>query len=134
MANAFLSKDPNKLSTADTTVARGDIWNRLQELKQEITQELVDDGPLCQDTPDNLLEDLALSEDSQEIEWHHRSQLEARLRDISDSQDRLVEGRYGKCVECGRQILPARLEADPVVSLCVKCQSASERETAFPTL
>lgn len=41
------------------------------------------------------------------------TQLEARLREIVDAQDRLLDGTYGKCVECGEQIAAGRLMADP---------------------
>lgn len=129
---AVFVQNSNVISSAASVM--GQAWDRLQELREEVAQELLDEGPLCQTEPDDVREDAAPATDSREIEWHYRSQLEGRLRDITDAQDRLLDGHYGKCIECGEQISPARLAADPVVSLCLDCQSTNETETVFPTL
>ncbi|MEM0945801.1 MAG: TraR/DksA C4-type zinc finger protein [Pseudomonadota bacterium] len=34
---------------------------------------------------------------------------------------RLDEGEYGYCTDCGEDIDPARLEANPAVALCLTC-------------
>lgn len=134
MQDAFFAKSPNGNANWSGTTITDHVWNWLQQLKQEVTQELLDEGPLCQSEPDDILDERMLAADSREIEWRHRAQLEARLRDITDAQDRLLAGKYGKCSECGEQISAGRLAADPVTSTCLKCQSTTERETQFPTL
>jgi RNA polymerase-binding transcription factor DksA len=106
----------------------GQIWDRLQELKEEITAELIDEETWSQAQPDADRVEKALAAESGEIDWMHRSQLEARLRDITDAQNRMVVSRYGECVECGEQISAARLAADPAVSLCLRCKRTSEAE------
>ena len=131
---AFFVEISNATVNPSASAISGDVWNRLQELKEEATQELLDEGPLCQSEREDVREDRLLVADSREIEWRHRSQLEARLREITDAQDRLLDGDYGKCIECSEPISSARLAADPVVSLCLTCQSAGEIETVFPTL
>jgi RNA polymerase-binding transcription factor DksA len=40
---------------------------------------------------------------------------------------RLVEGTYGVCVDCDKNIPEARLREQPEAPRCVECQSASER-------
>ena len=40
---------------------------------------------------------------------------------------RLVEGAYGICVDCGRNIPEARLSVMPEAARCLECQSARER-------
>lgn len=131
---AFFVECSNATANSSASAISGEVWNRLQDSKEEVTQELLDEGPLCQSDHDDIRDDQALVADSREIEWRHRSQLEARLRDIADAQDRLLDGDYGKCIECGEPISSARLAAEPVVSLCLRCQSATETETVFPTL
>jgi len=37
---------------------------------------------------------------------------------------RLAEGEYGFCTECGEEIAPARLNADPAIALCAECMGA----------
>lgn len=112
----------------------GQVWHRLQELKEEVMQELMHEEPLFQNQPEANRDEKALAAESGEIDWIHRSQLEARLRDITDAQDRLLDSRYGKCIDCGDQISAARLAVDPAVSLCLRCKSLTETERVHSTL
>ena len=134
MENACFVESLAATNKPSVSAMGGQVWNRLQELKEEVTQDLLDEGPLCLSEPEEVLEERALLADSREIEWRHRSRLEARLRDITDAQDRILDGNYGKCIECGEQISSARLAADPVASLCLSCQRTLETETVFHTL
>jgi DnaK suppressor protein len=53
---------------------------------------------------------------------HARSQLAL----IEAALERMDDGTYGRCTECGEAIPAARLEARPQSALCVRCQRASE--------
>ena len=134
MHNAYFVENPKGTGKSFVHGIGGQVWNQLQELKEEVTQELLDEGPLCQSEPDGDRDDQGLAVGSREIEWGHRSQLEARLRDITDAQDRLLDGNYGRCIECGEQISSGRLAADPATPRCVSCQKTSEAESLFYTL
>ncbi|MDP8930596.1 MAG: TraR/DksA family transcriptional regulator [Actinomycetota bacterium] len=48
-------------------------------------------------------------------------QARSRLQQIDEALERLKEGTYGICVECGTEINPARLEARPLSIRCVEC-------------
>ena len=48
------------------------------------------------------------------------------IEKIDLALERLEDGSYGKCMNCGDEIPTARLEVKPSVSLCVKCQEAKE--------
>lgn len=50
-----------------------------------------------------------------------------RLQQINSALDRIKQGRYGFCLECGAEISQPRLEALPYAPLCIDCASASER-------
>jgi DnaK suppressor protein len=52
----------------------------------------------------------------------------AILRQIDDALDRIEEGTFGECEECGDKIGPARLQALPYATLCVECKATQERE------
>jgi RNA polymerase-binding protein DksA len=52
------------------------------------------------------------------------------LEQVQAALDRLDAGTYGKCVRCGRDINPKRLEALPYATLCIECQSANEARQA----
>ncbi len=48
-----------------------------------------------------------------------------RLQQIDEALGRMREGTYGICVECSREINPARLEARPLSIRCVECAAAA---------
>jgi DnaK suppressor protein len=52
------------------------------------------------------------------------------LREIEDAEARIAKGTYGECMECGGDIRPERLLAQPTASRCVDCQEKYEREHA----
>lgn len=52
----------------------------------------------------------------------------AELREIEAALARMDEGRYGTCVDCGRDIGWARLQAQPTAMRCVQCQRRYEEE------
>ena len=42
---------------------------------------------------------------------------------IAAALQRLDEGSYGDCLDCGEEIADARLAQDPTVPLCISCAS-----------
>jgi DnaK suppressor protein len=65
--------------------------------------------------------------ESRELGFATRTMLVERVNRLADALERLSEGEYGVCVECGEQIAPARLRALPEVQTCVRCQDRIER-------
>ncbi len=53
--------------------------------------------------------------------------LEFRLASIERALRAIERGTYGICERCGSPIDPARLEARPDATLCLKCQAEVER-------
>jgi len=47
-------------------------------------------------------------------------------RAIDDAIERLDDGTYGACAECGTKIAPTRLRAIPFARLCRVCQELEE--------
>ncbi|HWB71929.1 MAG TPA: TraR/DksA C4-type zinc finger protein [Egibacteraceae bacterium] len=47
-----------------------------------------------------------------------------RLAEVDAALERMDQGTYGTCVDCGRQIPEARLEARPLSVRCVDCATA----------
>ncbi|WP_424967242.1 TraR/DksA family transcriptional regulator [Dinoroseobacter sp. S375] len=45
-----------------------------------------------------------------------------QLRRLQAALDRVADGRYGICMQCGGQISAARLNADPSTTLCASCK------------
>lgn len=50
----------------------------------------------------------------------------ATLGNIEAALERIEDGTYGFCEECGVKIPKKRLEAIPYATMCVKCASAQE--------
>lgn len=50
------------------------------------------------------------------------------LTQIETSLERIEEGTYGKCEECGAKIPKTRLNAIPYSILCVRCAEQQERQ------
>ena len=57
--------------------------------------------------------------------------VEAELADIEHALSRISDGTYGTCEACGQPIDEERLEAMPATRLCLKDQSAAERQARF---
>ena len=52
-----------------------------------------------------------------------------RLAMIDRALDRINQGTYGLCLQCGKPIPEARLESIPYAALCITCQSALEKKS-----
>jgi DnaK suppressor protein len=48
------------------------------------------------------------------------------IRKIKAALQRIQEGTYGECEKCGEDISPARLQARPVTSYCIRCKTKLE--------
>jgi RNA polymerase-binding protein DksA len=51
----------------------------------------------------------------------------AALAKIQTSLERIEDGTYGACEECGAKIPKTRLNAIPYANLCIKCASQLEQ-------
>lgn len=49
------------------------------------------------------------------------------LTDIAAARERLANGSYGHCADCGQDIAFQRLNAQPTATRCVICQEAYEK-------
>ncbi len=54
--------------------------------------------------------------------------LDGRLTTIESALERLDNGSYGVCADCGADIPPRRLQALPFATLCVGCQSVADKK------
>ena len=71
--------------------------------------------------------DIIQANEWREIGYATRELLVDRVNRLSAALDRLEDGEYGTCVECGEAIAPARLRVMPEVETCVRCQDRIER-------
>lgn len=126
---AILLESVEGLGDSSFVAGPGEIWESLQTEKEEVGRNLLMEATLC--PTDGGAESEASEEYMREITWRVREQLEARLRNINDAQDRLIDGAYGRCIECGDEIDGNRLTADPAACRCVGCQQNVEGENVL---
>jgi RNA polymerase-binding transcription factor DksA len=65
--------------------------------------------------------------ESRDVGLATRELVTERVNRLSAALDRMGEGAYGICVECGEVISAARLHAMPEVQTCIRCQDGIER-------
>src|SRR5688572_9478892 len=102
----------------------------LQKRRAALQRSLADDVNLLRgstndtvgDEVDAALETAAGEASSQLAEVESRELLE-----IENALTRIGEGSYGKCESCEKAIAPARLQALPYATLCIKCAREEER-------
>ena len=71
--------------------------------------------------------DLARIYDSRQRRIYLDSLAQEKLDHIEQALKRLDDGTYGKCVKCGCDIHPGRLNALPYAEMCVTCQAKQEK-------
>jgi DnaK suppressor protein len=71
--------------------------------------------------------DQAASEYERQALIHKAAAAQHTLRTLKQALERLRQGSFGECAECGGDIEPKRLEAIPWARYCVNCQEARER-------
>lgn len=132
--SAILLETVEALGDSALRANAGEIWGLLQGEKEIVCRHLADDGPLCHCSPVALVESEPSEEGERQVEWRHRADMENHLREIIDAQDRIIDGRYGRCADCGAEIDARRLLVEPTASLCVDCQAMAEAEAVRCTL
>ena len=99
---------------------------RLRHLGGSVTVEELP-GPIGVNVPFADEVDEMQASQRREIGCATRELLVERVNRLSAALDRLDNGEYGTCTECGEAISPARLRAVPEVQTCVRCQDRIER-------
>jgi DnaK suppressor protein len=90
-------------------------------LLEEFAGAVSDNGPLSDEG------DVVRQNQDREMSFATRSILVERAHKLAEALERLEDGEYGICQECGEAIAPARLRAMPEVVTCVRCQDRIER-------
>lgn len=118
----------NHLTDADRQI----LAEQLQALKRIVLAELrsasTDAQTLAQDQTHEVRDSADDAEARRQDEVHF-AEVEVdrvRLHDIEQAEQRMAQGCYGICVDCGQEIARERLLAQPIAIRCAACQSALE--------
>jgi RNA polymerase-binding transcription factor DksA len=109
------------------------VEKRLRERKEEIAarrEQLKQSGANMADSEladyDQHPADQGTETFEQEMDETTDMLLAEELRQVEIAQQRLADGGYGTCVDCGKEIPAARLEAVPEAVRCIEDQARYE--------
>ena len=100
------------------TDKRDRIHRRLRNIHADLQQE---DEPLDKD-----IEDQAIELENDEVLDQLEPATRQELADVLAALERMEEGTYGKCIDCGQEISLSRLKAIPYTLRCIECAEEAE--------
>ncbi len=102
------------------------LESKRMEIIRRAQQTLDEDMALdSNDLPDEM--DLASSEYLQSFTFRLRGREKVFLDKIQKAIDKIDQGTFGVCDDCGEKISLKRLEARPETTLCIRCKEDQER-------
>ena len=99
---------------------------RIAELDRSVASAERDARALGTKTADAL--DQAALEYEKQAALHKASTDRQLRKNLMQALERIRQGTYGECANCGGEIEPKRLEALPWARYCIKCQEEMERK------
>jgi len=121
------------MAKADKT-RNEELRKMLIELRDEILGKIaqgmgtkLDEDPRMSTLSTMDIGDLSQLDFDENIDYTLLNMQIERLREVEDALDRLEEGTYGICEECGATINLERLKILPFTTHCVQCQERREQ-------
>lgn len=113
--------------------AKPKAWTTHRKLLLEKQKELMeaydrDRAAAAEQTDDGILDlaDKAANSYSRELNFSLSDAERETLMKIDDALNRMDEGAYGECTNCGQSIGDKRLKAIPWTPYCIECAELSE--------
>jgi DnaK suppressor protein len=125
------SKGPPIKATKD---AKEGIRKLLLAMRDKLVKEISENRiPEPLTAPSNIgdLVDQAGDERDRELSLLLTGRGKEKLMAITEALEKINEGTYGICEECGEKIGQGRLKVMPLAKLCVSCQSKLEKEMSI---
>lgn len=72
--------------------------------------------------------DRATQESDRNFELRIRDRERKLMNKVKEALDRIDNGEFGVCEECGEDISEARLKVRPVTTLCIDCKMEAEEK------
>lgn len=108
------------------------LARQLELMKSQVLKELRESAPgIHSSSTDDAHEvrshaDEAETERQDDVRFAEIEVDRLRLSEIEQAQQRIAEGRYGICIDCGEDIPRDRLLAQPTAIRCAACQALAE--------
>lgn len=119
-----------KTQTAVKARDFGGIRERLEQQRADIMSLYQNDVRAGQESTDEGTEDIvdrANNSYNRELMFSLSDNERQRLLDIDKALERIDEGAYGRCGNCGTEIAEKRLDAVPWTRYCIDCQELAEQ-------
>ena len=110
--------------------ARKAILTMRQKLLAEISEKPIPETLIATTDIGDLI-DQAGDERDREMSLLLTGRDKEKLQSINEALEKIREGSYGVCEECGDKIGPGRLKVMPLAKYCVSCQSKLEKEISL---
>lgn len=104
-----------------------DIESARAKLEEERTQLLARSIPSPEIARGDEADLAAMEQAKERALWLANDQKQ-RLAQIDQALARMAAGTYGICDACGKPIAPARMEANPLATLCIEDQAKLEKK------
>jgi RNA polymerase-binding transcription factor DksA len=108
---------------------RADLVSTVERIKERLAVPQRDSGgdiALADQHP----ADVASETEARELDLARQTMFEARISLFDEALQRLQRGAYGRCVVCGREIPPERLELVPETPYCVEDAAREQQSSA----
>lgn len=100
-----------------------EMLEEAQQKGDSTIEELTDSNEIFADPADR-----ATAESDRAFTLRIRDRERRLIRKIQAALQRIEDGSYGLCEECGEEIGVPRLKARPVTRLCINCKSKQEED------
>ncbi len=93
-----------------------------------LSEEEVFEGKLSPTTLEGDEVDVVSTEKANQMDFRLQARNAIYMNKVRKSLQKLEEGTFGECEECGAEISYNRLLARPTADLCIHCKEAEEKE------
>jgi len=131
VAKATTKRKTKRASKRDVESSRERLVEQRREI-MDLYQSDVRAGQASTDEGTDDIVDRANNSYNRELMFSLSDAERQRLLDIDAALERIDEGGYGSCANCGREIGEKRLEAVPWARFCVDCQELAEQGMLEP--
>ena len=120
------SEENTSMERVQLEYFRSLLQKKLDDLLGEADKTLEEMTDMNDHFPDPT--DRASVESDRSFELRIRDRERKLIKKINKALERIEEGTYGICEDCGEEIGTKRLTARPVTTRCIKCKSKQEKE------
>ena len=104
----------------DTAAARATLEAQLAELEDRLSRIERD----LAEPPDADSSERAVPMEDDDALEGQAALVTSEIASVRRALERIEDGTYGECANCGNAIAEGRLEARPEAALCIECASA----------